>query len=126
MGKLRWVLALCIAGLFGPAVVAAEFSVVDLTAPRQPRTDEAVQLEITTRLPTRARLIILDDKGDVLGAVTPFELRPGSTTATVPIPAAAFSGARIRLRLQISEPHQPPRAPRDSEIERLEVSMEPQ
>jgi hypothetical protein len=106
--------------------VADEFSVIDLKVPRHPRTNEALQLEITTRLPPRARLIVFDDKGEVLGAVTPFELRPGSTTATIPLPAAAFSGARIRLRLQISEPHQPPRAPRDSEIERLEVSMEPQ
>ena len=125
MGKLRWVLALCIAGLFGPADAAAEFSVVDLTAPRQPRTNEAAQLEVTTRLPERARLVIFDDKGDVLGAVTPFELRPGSTTATIPIPAAAFAGRRIRLRLQVRELRQPPRAPREGEIERLEVSVEP-
>jgi hypothetical protein len=106
--------------------MADEFSVIDLKVPRQPRTNEALQLEITTRLPPRARLIIFDDKGEVLGAVTPFQLRADSTTATIPVPATTLAGSRIRVRLQVREVHQPPRAPRDDEIERMEVLIEPE
>src|SRR4051794_4307644 len=108
-------IAVLVAGLFGPAMVtpAAEGSqMVELATPRPLGRGEAVQLQVTTgSLPRGARLRVMTQEGEILGAVTPFgqELRRGSTTATVPIPPSAISDERLRLRLEVLEPGAPPR-----------------
>lgn len=123
---LRQVFTSLIAGLFGPAIMAAESGMVELPAPRRLRTEEGVHLQITTSLPRGARLTVRDEQGNILGAVTPFGLPRGSTTATIPIPRSVITDQRVRLHLEVSEPHAPTRPPRQSEIERLELHAEPE
>jgi hypothetical protein len=124
--RLRHFFKALIAALFGSAMIAAESDMVEIAVPRRPEKNEAVQLRITTALPRGARLVIKDAHGQILGAVTPFQLRAGSTTATVPIPSSAMSDQHLRLQLEVTESGAPPRAPRQGEIKQLELNIEPE
>ncbi|MBV9393013.1 MAG: hypothetical protein JOZ84_01235 [Methylobacteriaceae bacterium] len=115
-----------IAALFGSAMIAAESDMVELAVPRRPEKNEAVQLRITTALPRGARLVVKDAHGGILGAVTPFQLQAGATTATVPIPSSAMADQRLRLQLEVTERGASPRAPRQGEIKQLELNIEPE
>ena len=126
MRRLQQIFTLLFAGLFGPAIIAAESDMVELSTPRLLGRDEAVQLQITTSLPRGARLTVKDENGEILGAVTPFGLRQASTTATIPIPRSALSNERVRLKLEVTEPRAAPRAPHDGEVEQLELRIEPE
>lgn len=124
--RLRHLFKATIAALFGSAMIAAESAMVEIAVPRRPEKNEAVQLRITTTLPRGARLVVKDAHGEILGAVTPFQLRADSTTATVPIPSSALSDRRLRLQLEVTQSGAPPRAPRQGEINQLELNIEPE
>lgn len=113
------------AGLLGLAtstLVAEEFSMIELAAPPAAARGQSVELAVTTGpLPPGARLALSTADGETLGAVAPYSPGRRSNTATVPVPRSAIVGGRLRLRLQVLEPRAPPRAPRPSEIQRLEL-----
>jgi hypothetical protein len=113
------------AGLLGPAagaLVAEEFSMIELAAPPAVTRGESVEVQVTTGpLPPGARLALSTADGESLGAVAPYPPGRATTTATVPVPRSAIAGGRLRLRLQVLEPRAPPRAPRPGEVQRLEL-----
>jgi hypothetical protein len=105
-------------GLLMSTLAAQESRMIELSAPSALRSDESVELQITTGpLARGARLVVMTEQGEILGVVTPFNV-PGtgtSNTATVPVPRTAMAGGRLRLRLQLIEQGGAPRAPRDDE-----------
>jgi hypothetical protein len=107
---------------------AEEATMIELAAPRAVASDEAVQIEVTAGpLPRGARLALTTEKGDMIGAVTPFA-PPGAraaTTATVPVPPSALVDGKLRLRLQVLEPGARPRPPRAGEVSRIELAIVP-
>jgi hypothetical protein len=129
---MRWYrsIALLVVSLFGPtasALLAEEAQVIELAIPRPPDRGEALQIQITTGpLPRGARLALIAENGETLGALAPFP--PGSrlNTATVPVPRSAISAGQLRMRLQVIEPGAPPRSPRSGEIRRLDLAVVPQ
>lgn len=113
-------------GLVGPwttTLVAEEYEVRELAVPYRVDRRESVPVEVTTgRLPRGARLVLLTETGEILGAVAPFPPGArGGIPRTVPIPRSAVVDGRLRLRLQVEEPGALPRAPRPGEIERVRV-----
>jgi hypothetical protein len=125
-------IAMLVIALIGPltsTLAAEESRIVELATPRPPGHGEAVQLQVTTGpLPQGARLTVVTEEGEILGAVAPFG-RPhdrGSTTATVPVPRSAVGDGRLRLRLEVIEPGAPPRPPRPDEVKRLDLVLVPQ
>jgi hypothetical protein len=125
------VAGLAAAGQAGPwagTVLGAETAtVIDLAAPAAAAQGGAVELRVTAGpLPRGARLVLTTEAGEVLGAVAPFP--PGGRSgsrATVPVPHAALTGGRLRLRLQVAGPGTPPRPPDPGEVERLELVATP-
>src|SRR5262249_23504620 len=103
------------AGLGGPAagaLVAEEFSMIELAAPPAAGRGESVEVQVTTGpLPPGARLALSTADGETLGAVSPYPPGRASTTATVPVPRSAIAGGRPRLRLPVLDPLRPPAAP---------------
>jgi hypothetical protein len=108
------------------ALVAEEAAMIELAAPRQARPSVSVELQITTGpLPRGARLTLSTEDGESLGAATPYPPGRQSNTATLPVPRSAIVDGRLRLRLQVLEPGAPARAPRPSEVQRLDLIVAP-
>jgi hypothetical protein len=119
------VLAAGLISLWTSTVAAQESRMIELSAPRSPGRDESVEIQVTTGpLPRGARLILMTEQGEVLGAVTPFGL-PGSGSSTVPVPRTAMVDGRLRLRLQVIEPGASPRAPRAEEVQGVDLVLVP-
>lgn len=120
------VLAAGLIGLWTSTVAAQESRMIELSAPRSPGRGESVEIQITTGpLPRGARLILMTEQGEVLGAVTPLGLPGSGSTATVPVPRAAIVDGRLRIRLQVIEPGASPRAPRAEEVQGVDLVLVP-
>ena len=97
-------------------LVAEDSAMIELAAPRQAGLGDSVELQITTGpLPRGARLTLSTEGGEGLGAVTPYP----------PVPRSAIVDGRLRLRLEVLEPGAPARAPRPSEVQRVELVVAP-
>jgi len=116
-------------GLLGPwtnTLGAEESAILELAAPRPIGRGESVQVQITTGpLPRGARLTLLAENGEILGAVAPYLPDQRSNTATVPVPRSAMVDGNLRLRLEVLEPGAPPRPPRPGEVQRLDLVVVP-
>jgi hypothetical protein len=111
--------------LLGPStgtLAAEQSAAIELAAPRPAGRGEAFQVQITAGpLPRGARLVLLTENGETLGAVAPFPPSSRSTAVTVPVPQSAVADGRLRLRLQVVEPGAPPRPPLPAEVERIDL-----
>ena len=115
-------LAVGLLGLVAGALVAEEFSTIELAVAPAAARAQSVELAVTTgALPRGARLALSTEDGEALGAVAPYPPGRPSNTATVPVPRSAVVDGRLRLRLQVLEPGAPPRPPRPGEVQRLEL-----
>jgi hypothetical protein len=125
---LLTLLVASLGGAWAGDCAAQEGNVIELRVPRTPGPNEAVELQVTTgSLPPGARLEVLAERGESYGAAAPFgPRRDKGTTATVPIPKSALTDGRVRLRLQVTEPGAPPRAPRPQELRSLNLVIAPQ
>ena len=104
------------------ALVAEEFSTIELAVPPAAARAQSVELAVTTgALPRGARLALSTESGEILGAVAPYAPGSRSTTATVPVPRSAIVDGRLRLRVEVLEPGAAPRPPRPGEVQRLEL-----
>ena len=122
-------IAALMAGLVGPwtsTLVAQESAMIELAVPRAAARGESLQVQITTGpLPHGARLALLTESGEVLGAVAPYPPGRPSNTASVPIPRSAIVEGHLRLRLQVLEPGAPPRPPRPGEVQGIDLVVVP-
>src|SRR5262249_25471189 len=83
-------LAAGLLGLATGALVAEEFSMIELAAPPAAARGQSVELAITTgSLPPGARLALATENGETPRAVAPYPPGSRSTTATVPVPRSA-------------------------------------
>jgi hypothetical protein len=116
-------------GILGPwtiTLVAEESPIIELAAPRPAGPGESVQIQITTGpLPRGARLALLTENGEILGAMAPYPPGRLCNMATVPVPRSAIVDGHLRLRLQVLEPDAPPRPPRPGEVQRLDLVVVP-
>jgi hypothetical protein len=119
-------LAVGVLGSWMGTLAAEESAMIELAAPRPPGRGESVELQIATGpLPRGARLTLSTEDGESLGAVTPYPPGRQSNTATVPVPQSAIVDGRLRVRLRVLEPGAPARAPRPSEVQRLDLVVAP-
>lgn len=125
-GRSIAVLVAGLVGLWTSILAAQESHVIELAAPRLPGRGEAIQVQIAAgALPPGARLVVMTEGGEVLGALAPFGPDRGGSTVTVPIPRTAMVDRRLRLRLQVEEPGAPPRPPRSDEVHRVDLVLVP-
>jgi hypothetical protein len=63
--------------------------------------------------------------GQPLGTISPFGARPGqhAGTYTLPVPADAIHDGRLAIRLTITQPGGPPRAPTAQEVRGVKVGI---
>jgi hypothetical protein len=100
---------------------------IELAMPRPAGRAESVRVQLTTGpLPRGARVAVLAETGEMLGAVAPFPPGGRSNSATVPVPRSAVVDGHVRLRLQVIEPGAPPRAPRPGEVDHLDLVVVPE
>ena len=98
-----------------------------LALPHAPRADERVTLLVTVGvIPRGARIVVMTPSGTLLGTIAPYGVRAGQEagTHTIPIPADAISGKRLRVRmsLEIEGKHS---APTKSQVKRVRVQVVP-
>jgi hypothetical protein len=128
MRKVRFVAAL-VAALFGAyagKLAAEDLRMIELATPRPAGPGEAVELQVANaRLPRGARLRVMTEDGNVLGAVTPYgeEFSRTPSSATIPIPRSAITDGRVRLRLEVIEPGAPSRPPRPDEVDARDLKL---
>jgi hypothetical protein len=107
--------------------VAAEFSTIELSTLRPVGRGEAVEIQVTTGpLPRGARLVLMTESGEVIGAVAPLPAGSRSSRATVPISRAAMADKHLRLHLQVAGPGILPRSPNPGEVTKFELIVVPQ
>jgi hypothetical protein len=117
-----------LSGLWTGSLAAQEKSVIELSAPRALTSNDAVEIQIATGpLPAGARLVVMTEQGEVIGAITPYGIpgTPSGSTATIPVPPTALVDRRLRLQLQVIQPGTPPRAPRTDEVRRIDLIVAP-
>ena len=115
-------------GLWTGPLAAQEKSVIELSAPRALTSSDAVEIQIATgALPAGARLVVMTEQGEVIGAITPYGIpgTPASSTATIPVPPTALVDRRLRLQLQVVQPGTSPRAPHADEVRRIDLIVAP-
>jgi hypothetical protein len=63
--------------------------------------------------------------GQPLGTISPFGARPGQSagTYTLPVPAGAIHDGRLVIRLAITQPDGPPRAPTGQEVRGVKLGI---
>ena len=106
-----------LAGLWTSALAAEDSGTIELVAPHGVGRASKVEIQVTVApLPADARLVVTTERGEVLGAVTPFGLKPAESTATIAVPGSALIDGRLRLRLQLLEAGAPARAARKDEV----------
>lgn len=117
----------CLAGTAMSNAIAADSATIELGTEGPLKSGDRVEVEVSTgTLPSGARLVLSSESGAILGAVAPFPPGGSSTTVTVPVPRSAIVDGRLQLRLQISEPGAPPRAPRPGEVKDTQLRVVPQ
>ncbi len=105
---------------------SSDYGVVELQTEAAVRADAALQIQVTTGpLPRGARVSLSTEDGRILGAVTPFPQGASESRATVPVPAEAVAGRRLRLHLQVTGPSFAPRAPARGEVTGLRLLQVP-
>src|SRR5689334_19827773 len=116
-GRFSACAAFALAVLVRP--VFAEGVMTTVAAPHPPRPGETPLLEVTLGHVARGQEVeITTPDGRLLGTVSPFGIRPGRAAGTylVPLPADAIHGEKVAVRLQITQPNGPARAPTADEV----------
>jgi hypothetical protein len=98
---------------------------VTLVLPHTLRQDELATLTVAVgAIPRSAEIEITTPAGRPLGVISPYGIRSGNEagTYTVPLPAEAISGRRVRLLISITA-NGTKRAPTKKEVKRLRVHV---
>ena len=99
-----------------------------LALPHPLGTGETAFIEVQLGAISRGRVVtITTADGQPLGTVAPFGARPAQTgetyNYTLPVPAAAIRDGHLAIRLTISEPGGPPRAPTAQEVRAVKLGI---
>ena len=97
-----------------------------LTLPRPLGAGETAFIEVEVGTIGKGHIVnIATASGQPLGTISPFGARPGQRagTYTFPVPADAIRDGRVAIRLTISEPGGPPRAPTAQEVRGVKLGI---
>jgi len=118
--------------LLGQAAPAQEAHAMaqslSLALPHPLGAGETAWIEVELGAISKGRVVtVTTATGQPLGTVAPFGAHPaqsgGSYTYTLPVPAAAIRDGRVDVRLTISQPGGPPRAPTAQEVRGVKVGV---
>jgi hypothetical protein len=103
-------------------VVAGDLT---LTLPRSLRAGEAASIEVEVGAIGRNQIEVKTASGEALGTISPYGIRFGEAagTYTLPLPQAAVRDGRVSVRLTISQPGAPPRAPTAEEVRSVRLTV---
>jgi len=93
---------------------------VVLTLPRPPAPNESVWLSVRLgALQRGARVLVLSDDGQLLGAISPFAIPPGQKAGayTIPLPDNAVRDGRVAVRVVVEEREHVTRSSTHGEVE---------
>ena len=105
---------------------SASHKVFTLPLPRAMAANELVRAHITTgQLPRGTRVVAKLPNGEVVGTIAPYgTLNASRGPFTIAIPARGVRDGKVTLHLQVIEKRgAAPRAPTESEIEKIELSL---
>jgi hypothetical protein len=99
-----------------------------LALPHPLGAGETAFIEIALGAISKGRVVtITTADGQPLGTVAPFGARPAQTgetyNYTLPVPAAAIHNGRVAIRVTISQPGGPPRAPTAQEVRAVKLGI---
>jgi hypothetical protein len=123
-------LALCAQlALNGNAAMAQDAArSMTLELPRALAASETVFIEVQVGPIGRGRTIeVTTASGQPLGVISPFGVRAGQDAGTypLPVPQDAIRDGRLSIRLTISRPDGPPRAPSADEVRSVKLGVGP-
>lgn len=110
----------------GAAVPDGGPAAMTLVLPHALRPDEIAFVEVTVGAIGPGRQVVVTTAGGrLVGAVSPFGIRPGAEAGTyaLPVPAEAFAGRSLPLRLRVTRPDGPPRAPTADEVKGVRLTV---
>jgi hypothetical protein len=99
---------------------------ITLPLPRPLRAGETAAIEVQVGPISRGRQItVTTASGQPLGTISPFGTRVGQDagTFTLPVPADAIRDGRVAIRLTITQPGGPPRAPTAQEVRSVKLTV---
>jgi hypothetical protein len=99
-----------------------------LELPRALAANETAFIEVQVGPIGRGRTIeVTTASGQPLGVVSPFGVRTGQDAGTypLPVPKDAIRDGRLSIRLTISRPDGPPRAPTTDEVRGVRLGVGP-
>jgi hypothetical protein len=99
-----------------------------LELPRALAANETAFIEVQVGPIGRGRTIeVTTASGQPLGVVSPFGVRTGQDAGTypLPVPKDAIRDGRLSIRLTISQPDGPPRAPTADEVRSVKLGVGP-
>jgi hypothetical protein len=115
--------------LNGNAALAQDAALsIILDLPRPLAAGEAAFIEVQVGPIGRGRTIeVTTASGQPLGVVSPFGVRTGQDAGTypLPVPQEAIRDGRLSIRLTISQPGGPPRAPTADEVRGVKLGVGP-
>jgi hypothetical protein len=124
------VVALALSALFalnGNAAMAQDAAQsMTLQLPRPLAANETAFIEVQVGPIGRGRTIeVTTAAGQPLGVVSPFGVRAGQDAGTypLPVPKEAIRDGRVSIRLTISQPGGPPRAPTADEVRAVKLGV---
>jgi hypothetical protein len=97
-----------------------------LALPHPLGTGETVLLEVQLGTIAKGRVVeVTTAAGAPLGTISPFGARPGQNAGTyaLPVPADAIRERRVAIRLTITQPGGPPRAPTPQEVRGVKLGI---
>jgi len=95
-----------------------------LALPHPLATGERAWIEVQLGAISKGRVVnVTTASGLLLGTISPFGARPGQNagTFTLPLPADAIRDGRVTVRVTISQPGGPPRAPTAQEVRAVTI-----
>ena len=117
---------LAVPGPAGALLAADGPATVTLALPHALRPGETAFLEVAVGVLARGQEIqatTLD--GRLVGTVSPFGIGPGAEAGTyvIPVPADAIGDCGLQLRLSVTMPGGPPRAPTAAEVKGVKLTI---
>ena len=122
---MRRTAAIALLALLARGTMAAEARDMNLVLPHPLQAGETAWLDIAVGAIGHQQIEVTTAAGEALGTISTFGLRFGQDAGdyTLPVPADAIHGKRVTIRLTITQPGAPQRAPTDQEVRSVKLKI---